>query len=153
LVGGLQPGAAERRRALGPPPCRLHPPAQLPPPPALPHLPAQLPHHHHLTTPRRLWNDVFCLAQDMLKVPRGTIRATVLIETILASFEMDEILFELREHSAGLNCGRWDYIFSFIKKLRNHSRVGGVVVWAVVVGWRVAAAGGAGGEALGEVLG
>ncbi len=64
----------------------------------------------------RLWNDVFCFAQDELGVPRGTIRATVLIETILAAFEMDEILYELREHSAGLNCGRWDYIFSFIKK-------------------------------------
>src|SRR5271154_2119552 len=67
----------------------------------------------------RLWNDVFNFAQDTLGVPRGTIRATVLIETILASFEMDEILWELREHSAGLNCGRWDYIFSFIKKFRN----------------------------------
>ena len=67
----------------------------------------------------RLWNDVFCLAQDELGIPRGTIRATVLIETILAAFEMDEILYELREHSAGLNCGRWDYIFSFIKKFRN----------------------------------
>ena len=67
----------------------------------------------------RLWNDVFLYAQDQLKIPRGTIRATVLIETILASFEMDEILYELREHSAGLNCGRWDYIFSFIKKFRN----------------------------------
>src|SRR6185312_1975354 len=67
----------------------------------------------------RLWNDVFNLAQDALGLPRGTIRATVLIETILAAFEMDEILFELREHSAGLNCGRWDYIFSFIKKFRN----------------------------------
>src|SRR5579862_8021772 len=64
----------------------------------------------------RLWNDVFGFAQDELGVPRGTIRATVLIETILAAFEMDEILYELREHSAGLNCGRWDYIFSFIKK-------------------------------------
>ncbi len=64
----------------------------------------------------RLWTDVFCFAQDALGVPRGTIRATVLIETILAAFEMDEILYELREHSAGLNCGRWDYIFSFIKK-------------------------------------
>src|SRR5579863_1472869 len=64
----------------------------------------------------RLWNDVFNYAQDALGVPRGTIRATVLIETILASFEMDEILYELRDHSAGLNCGRWDYIFSFIKK-------------------------------------
>ena len=67
----------------------------------------------------RLWNDVFNFAQDALGVPRGTIRATVLIETILASFEMDEILYELRDHSAGLNCGRWDYIFSFIKKFRN----------------------------------
>ncbi|MEO6596354.1 MAG: malate synthase A [Planctomycetota bacterium] len=64
----------------------------------------------------RLWNDVFCFAQDQLAMPRGTIKATVLIETILAAFEMDEILFELRQHSAGLNCGRWDYIFSFIKK-------------------------------------
>ena len=68
----------------------------------------------------RLWNDVFNFAQDALGVPRGTIRATVLIETILASFEMDEILYELKDHSAGLNCGRWDYIFSFIKKFRNH---------------------------------
>jgi len=67
----------------------------------------------------RLWNDVFNFAQDSLGIPRGTIRATVLIETILASFEMDEILYELRDHSAGLNCGRWDYIFSFIKKFRN----------------------------------
>ena len=67
----------------------------------------------------RLWNDVFCFAQDELGIPRGTIRATVLIETILAAFEMDEMLYELREHSAGLNCGRWDYIFSFIKKFRN----------------------------------
>jgi malate synthase len=68
----------------------------------------------------RLWNDVFCFAQDELKIPRGSIRATVLIETILAAFEMDEILYELRDHSAGLNCGRWDYIFSFIKKFRAH---------------------------------
>jgi malate synthase len=67
----------------------------------------------------RLWNDVFCVAQEELGVPRGTIRATVLIETILAAFEMDEILYELRDHSSGLNCGRWDYIFSFIKKFRN----------------------------------
>jgi len=65
----------------------------------------------------RLWNDVFCFAQDRLGVPRGTIKATVLIETILAAFEMDEVLHELREHSAGLNAGRWDYIFSVIKKL------------------------------------
>ncbi|MBI1745519.1 MAG: malate synthase A [Acidobacteria bacterium] len=68
----------------------------------------------------RLWNDVFVLAQETLGIPKGTIKATVLIETILAAFEMDEILFELREHSAGLNCGRWDYIFSFIKKFRNY---------------------------------
>ena len=67
----------------------------------------------------RLWNDVFCFSQDELDIPRGTIRATVLIETILAAFEMDEILYELRDHSSGLNCGRWDYIFSFIKKFRN----------------------------------
>ena len=65
----------------------------------------------------RLWNDVFLWAQDELGVARGTIKATVLIETILAAFEMDEILYELREHSAGLNAGRWDYIFSVIKKL------------------------------------
>jgi malate synthase len=63
----------------------------------------------------RLWNDVFLHAQDALGVPRGSIRATVLIENILAAFEMHEILWELRDHSAGLNCGRWDYIFSFIK--------------------------------------
>ena len=68
----------------------------------------------------RLWNDVFVFAQESLGIPKGTIRATVLIETITASFEMDEILYELRDHSAGLNCGRWDYIFSFIKKFRNH---------------------------------
>ena len=67
----------------------------------------------------RLWDDVFCFAQDELGLHRGTIRATVLIETILAAFEMDEILYQLRWHSAGLNCGRWDYIFSFIKKFRN----------------------------------
>jgi len=66
----------------------------------------------------RLWNDVFVRAQIELGIPVGTIRATVLIETILASFEMHEILWELRDHSAGLNCGRWDYIFSFIKKFR-----------------------------------
>jgi malate synthase len=69
----------------------------------------------------RLWNDVFVFAQDEVGVLRGTIRGTVLIETILAAFEMDEILYELREHSSGLNCGRWDYIFSFIKKFRNHA--------------------------------
>ena len=67
----------------------------------------------------RLWNDVFVLAQDALGLPRGTIKATVLIETLPAAFEMDEILWELREHSAGLNCGRWDYIFSAIKTLRS----------------------------------
>jgi malate synthase len=64
----------------------------------------------------RLWNDVFVRAQQLLNIKQGAIRATVLIETILATFEMDEILYELRNHSAGLNCGRWDYIFSFIKK-------------------------------------
>jgi malate synthase len=68
----------------------------------------------------RLWNDVFLMAQDELGIPRGSVRATVLIETIPAAFEMDEILYELREHSAGLNCGRWDYIFSIIKKFRRH---------------------------------
>lgn len=68
----------------------------------------------------RLWNDIFNLAQDELGIPRGTIKATVLIETILAAFECDEILYELRDHSAGLNCGRWDYIFSAIKKFRAH---------------------------------
>src|SRR6266852_9677408 len=67
----------------------------------------------------RLWNDAFNLAQDSLGIPRGTIRATVLIETIPAAFEMDEILYELHDHSAGLNCGRWDYIFSCIKRFRN----------------------------------
>jgi malate synthase len=67
----------------------------------------------------RLWNDVFIFAQDYVGIPQGSIRATVLIETILATFEMDEILYELRNHSAGLNCGRWDYIFSYIKKFSN----------------------------------
>src|SRR5579872_3344893 len=67
----------------------------------------------------RLWNEVFLAAQDALGMARGTIKACVLIETILAAFEMDEILYELREHSAGLNCGRWDYIFSFIKKFHH----------------------------------
>src|SRR5438105_3831107 len=67
----------------------------------------------------RLWNDVFKMAQNELGIPQGTIRSTVLIETIPAAFEMDEIRYELREHSAGLNCGRWDYIFSCIKKFRN----------------------------------
>lgn len=68
----------------------------------------------------RLWNDVFNYAQDALKIPRGTIRATMLIETILAAFEMEEILYELRDHASGLNAGRWDYMFSMIKKLHNH---------------------------------
>ena len=70
---------------------------------------------HHLEA--RLWNDVFVKAQKDLGIPHGTIRATVLIETIMGAFQMDEILWELRDHSAGLNCGRWDYIFSFIKRL------------------------------------
>ena len=73
----------------------------------------------------RLWNDVFVHAQKTLGVPNGSIKATVLIETILATFEMDEILWELKDHSAGLNCGRWDYIFSFIKKFREQD-------WAVL---------------------
>ena len=66
----------------------------------------------------RLWNDIFILAQDLLGIPQGTIRATVLIETITAAFEMEEILYELRDHAAGLNAGRWDYIFSVIKNFR-----------------------------------
>ncbi|HEX6160054.1 MAG TPA: malate synthase A, partial [Thermoanaerobaculia bacterium] len=78
------------------------------------YLPKMESHHE-----ARLWNDVFVRAQEELGVPNGTIRATVLIETILAAFEMHEILYELREHSAGLNCGRWDYIFSCLKKFRN----------------------------------
>merc|ERR1711977_529144 len=68
----------------------------------------------------RLWNDAFKLSQDICNVPRGSIRGTVLIETITGAFQMDEILFELKEHSAGLNCGRWDYIFSVIKKFRQN---------------------------------
>src|SRR6185503_11233890 len=68
----------------------------------------------------RLWNDIFNRAQDELGIPRGSIRATCLIETVLAAFEMDEFLWELREHSAGLNIGRWDYIFSCIKKFRSN---------------------------------
>jgi malate synthase len=67
----------------------------------------------------RLWNDIFIFAQDRLGIPRGTIKATCLIETLPGAFEMDEFLYELRDHSAGLNCGRWDYIFSFIKKRAN----------------------------------
>ena len=66
----------------------------------------------------RLWNDIFILAQDLMGIPQGTIRATVLIETITAAFEMEEILYELRDHAAGLNAGRWDYIFSLIKNFR-----------------------------------
>lgn len=68
----------------------------------------------------RLWNDVFIYAQKALGIPQGTIKATVLVETLPAAFQMDEILYELKEHSAGLNCGRWDYIFSYIKCFRNH---------------------------------
>ena len=69
----------------------------------------------------RLWNEVFVYAaQQVLGLPQGMIKVTVLIETLPAAFEMDEILYELREHIAGLNCGRWDYIFSFIKRLRAH---------------------------------
>ena len=70
-------------------------------------------------TEARLWNEVFDLAQDALGIPRGTIRATVLIETILAAYQMDEILYELRDHAAGLNAGRWDYLFSIIKNFRD----------------------------------
>lgn len=71
---------------------------------------------HHLEA--KLWNDVFNVAQDYLQIPRGTIRATVLVETLPAAYQMEEIIFQLRNHSAGLNCGRWDYIFSTIKTLR-----------------------------------
>lgn len=71
----------------------------------------------------RLWNDVFIAAQDYLGLPHGTIRATVLIETITAAYEMEEILYELREHSLGLNCGRWDYLFSFIKKFKHQTNM------------------------------
>ena len=67
----------------------------------------------------KLWADVFCEAEQMLDIPHGSIRATVLIETILGAFEMEEILYQLRDYASGLNCGRWDYIFSFIKKFRN----------------------------------
>ncbi|WP_299779392.1 malate synthase A [uncultured Formosa sp.] len=68
----------------------------------------------------RWWNEVFKFAEDYLEVPQGTFKATVLIETITASFQLDEIIYELKEHIVGLNCGRWDYIFSYIKKFRNH---------------------------------
>lgn len=74
---------------------------------------------HHLEA--RLWNDVFVFAQEALDIPRGTIRATVLIETLPAAFEMEEILYELREHASGLNAGRWDYLFSFIKTFRDRA--------------------------------
>jgi len=74
---------------------------------------------HH--SEAKLWNDIFVMAQNEFNIPIGTIKATVLIETILAAFQMDEILYALKEHSAGLNCGRWDYIFSFIKKFKNNS--------------------------------
>src|SRR6201999_3574051 len=67
----------------------------------------------------RLWNDIFVFTQDALRLPIGTLRATVLIETLPAAFQMDEILFELRDHSYGLNAGRWDYIFSMIKSFRD----------------------------------
>ena len=79
----------------------------------------------------RLWNDIIIMTQDEIGVPQGSVRATVLIETILAAFEMEEILYELRDHSAGLNCGRWDYIFSCIKKFR--TRPGFVLADRVLV--------------------
>ncbi|MBH0231508.1 malate synthase A [Halobacillus yeomjeoni] len=79
----------------------------------------KLENHHEA----RLWNDVFIFAQETLGIPTGSVKATVLLETILAAFEMDEILFELKEHSAGLNCGRWDYIFSYLKKFRQDPNV------------------------------
>jgi len=78
-----------------------------------------LPKLEHYTE-ARWWNDVFTFSQDYLNVPKGTFKATVLIETITASFQLDEIIYELRDHIVGLNCGRWDYIFSYIKKFRNH---------------------------------
>jgi malate synthase len=71
----------------------------------------------------RLWNDVITRAQEYLGIPYGTVRATVLLETIVAAFEMEEILYELRDHSLGLNCGRWDYLFSYIKKFCNHGNL------------------------------
>lgn len=73
---------------------------------------------HHLEA--KLWNDIFCHAQDYIGMRRGTIRGSVLIETLPAAFQMDEIIYQLRQHIGGLNCGRWDYIFSYIKSLRNH---------------------------------
>jgi malate synthase len=78
-----------------------------------------LPKLEHYTE-ARWWNSVFNFAQDYLNIPKGTFKATVLVETITASFQLDEIIYELKEHIVGLNCGRWDYIFSFIKKFRNH---------------------------------
>lgn len=72
---------------------------------------------HHLEA--KLWNDIFNVSQDYIGIPRGTIRATVLIETLPAAYQMEEIIYQLRQHSSGLNCGRWDYIFSTIKRLRN----------------------------------
>ncbi len=75
---------------------------------------------HHLEA--RLWNDVFVRAEQLLDIPQGTVKATVLIEHVLASFQMEEILYELRHHSAGLNCGRWDYLFSYIKKFARHEQ-------------------------------
>lgn len=74
---------------------------------------------HHLEA--KLWNDIFNYSQDYIGLPRGTIRGSVLIETLPAAFQMDEIIYQLRQHIGGLNCGRWDYIFSYIKSLRNHS--------------------------------
>ena len=71
---------------------------------------------------KRWWNDVFVFAQRYFNIPIGTIKTTVLIETITASFQLDEIIFELKEHIAGLNCGRWDYIFSYIKKIKKSFR-------------------------------
>ena len=68
----------------------------------------------------RWWNDVFLFTEEYFNIPVGTIKATVLIETITASFQIDEIIYELKEHIVGLNCGRWDYIFSYIKKLKKH---------------------------------
>ncbi|WP_431132854.1 malate synthase A [Psychroserpens mesophilus] len=78
-----------------------------------------LPKLEHYTE-ARWWNDVFVFAQNYLNIPNGTFKATVLVETITASFQLDEIIFELKDHIVGLNCGRWDYIFSYIKKFRNH---------------------------------
>ena len=81
--------------------------------------PVRLPREAREPPRGELWNDVLVAAQEAVGLPRGTVRATVLIETITASFELEEILYALREHSAGLNAGRWDYIFSAIKKFRD----------------------------------